>query len=254
MKFDDLDSNMRRFETAQDYCVLPGIYMVARIDGRSFTRLTKEVLKLEAPYDVRFRDMMAATVEHLMNSGFQVVYGYTQSDEISLLFALEESLFDRKLRKYESVLAGEASACFALKAGVVASFDCRISQLPNAELVEEYFAWRQEDAARNALNSHCYWTLRKEGKPAAQATEALVSLSVAQKNELLFQRGINFNKVPVWQRRGLGFWWENYEKDGLNPKTGQKVKAIRRRVKVELELPMKEVYRELVKSKMVTVK
>jgi tRNA(His) 5'-end guanylyltransferase len=209
--------------------------------------LTKEVLKLEAPYDVRFRDMMAATVEHLMNVGFQVVYGYTQSDEISLLFALDESLFDRKLRKYESVLAGEASACFALKAGVMASFDCRISQLPNAELVEEYFAWRQEDAARNALNSYCYWTLRKEGKPAKQATNALLSLSVAQKNELLFLRGINFNKVPSWQKRGLGFWWETYEKDGLNPKTGQKTNAIRRRVKVELELPMKEAYRELVK-------
>src|SRR5688500_14803201 len=43
MKFDDLDAKMRRFETAHDHCVLPGIFMVARIDGRGFTRLTKEV-------------------------------------------------------------------------------------------------------------------------------------------------------------------------------------------------------------------
>jgi len=42
MKFDDLDARMRVFETAHDYLVLPGIYMVARIDGRNFTRLTKE--------------------------------------------------------------------------------------------------------------------------------------------------------------------------------------------------------------------
>lgn len=43
MSFDELDAGIRVFETAHDYSVLPGIYMVARIDGRNFTRLTKEV-------------------------------------------------------------------------------------------------------------------------------------------------------------------------------------------------------------------
>ncbi len=56
MKFDDLDQKMRQFETAHDQCVLPGIFMVARIDGRGFTRLTKEVHSFEAPFDVRLRD------------------------------------------------------------------------------------------------------------------------------------------------------------------------------------------------------
>jgi len=51
MKFDDLDKKIRIFELAHDHCVLPGIYIVARIDGRCFTRLTKEVHKFEAPYD-----------------------------------------------------------------------------------------------------------------------------------------------------------------------------------------------------------
>src|SRR5215475_14364725 len=111
MKFDDLDKKMRQFETSHDFCVLPGIFMVARIDGRSFTRLTKEVHRFEAPFDERFRDMMLATAEHLMaGCGFDVTYGYTQSDEISLLFAPDESAFGRKLRKLHSVLAGEASA------------------------------------------------------------------------------------------------------------------------------------------------
>lgn len=67
MKFDDLDARMRKFETAHDHCVLPGLFMVARVDGRSFTRLTREVHRFEAPYDVRFRDHMVTTVEHLMN-------------------------------------------------------------------------------------------------------------------------------------------------------------------------------------------
>src|ERR1700752_1801899 len=164
MKFDDLDARMRRFETAHDHCVLPGLFMVARIDGRSFTRLTREVHKFEAPYDACFRDHMIATVEHLMTCGFRVVYGFTQSDEISLLFHRDEDAFERKLRKFDSLLAGEASACFSLCLGGIAAFDCRISQLPSEQHVLDYFVWRQEDATRNALNSHCYWQLRKEGR------------------------------------------------------------------------------------------
>ena len=127
MKFDDLDARMRLFETAYDLCVLPGIYMVARIDGRNFTRLTKETLCFESPYDSRFRDHMISTTEHLMNCGFRVTYGYTQSDEISLLFHSEENAFSRKVRKYDSILAGEASSKFSLLLNHHAAFDCRIS-------------------------------------------------------------------------------------------------------------------------------
>lgn len=114
MKFDDLDKKMRVYETAHDHCALPDLYLVARIDGRGFTRLTKEVHKFDAPYDERFRDLMVDTVEHLMTCGFNVVFGYTQSDEISLLFDPRENAFGRKLRKFNSVLAGEASAKFSV--------------------------------------------------------------------------------------------------------------------------------------------
>jgi tRNA(His) 5'-end guanylyltransferase len=50
VKFDELDARMRVFETANDRCVLPGMYMVARLDGRGFTRLTKEVHAFNAPF------------------------------------------------------------------------------------------------------------------------------------------------------------------------------------------------------------
>ena len=197
MKFDDLDARMRIFETAHDHCVLPGMFMVARIDGRGFTRLTKDVHKFDAPYDERFRDYMAATTEHLMNCGFRVVYGYTQSDEISLVLHREEDAFSRKLRKLNSILAGEASAKFSLLLGYIGVLDCRICQLPNLSLVVDYLRWRSEDAHRNALNAHCYWTLREQGETVQAATNRLSGLSVAQKNELLFQKkGVNFNDLP----------------------------------------------------------
>lgn len=243
MKFDDLDQKMRVFETASDQCVLPGLHMVARVDGRSFTRLTKEVHKFEAPFDSRFRDLMVDTAEHLMaGCGFNMIYGYTESDEISLLFGLDENSFGRKLRKLISVLAGEASAKFSLLLGAVACFDCRISQLPSVELVVDYFRWRYEDAHRNALNAHCYWLLRKQGKNVGEATATLKGMSVAAKNELLFQNGVNFNDLPLWQRRGVGLYWEEYDRPAENPVTGEKVSARRRRLRRDLELPMKDEY------------
>ena len=248
MKFDDLDSKMRMYETAHDYCVVPGVYMVARIDGRGFTKLTKEIHQFESPYDIRFRDYMVKTTEHLMNCGFRVIYGYTQSDEISLLFHLDEGAFGRKTRKFNSILAGEASAKFSVLLGDVACFDCRISELPNIKTVVDYFRWRNEDAHRNALNAHCYWMLRKKGSSVQEATNFLSGMPISEKNELLFQNGINFNDVPNWQKRGVGLYWESYEKPCINPKTGSEVTAQRRRLKVEYELPMKEEYSDFIQK------
>lgn len=242
MDFDTFDKRMRVFETAHDYCVLPETYMIARLDGRSFTRLTKEVCRFESPYDERFRDHITNTVMHLMQCGFNIIYGYTQSDEISLLFHLNEQAFGRKLRKYNSILAGEASARFSLLVEEIATFDCRISQLPKMELVVDYFQWRQADAHRNALNAHCYWLLRKQGLSGRQATNTLIGMPVSAKNELLFQDGINFNDLPNWQKRGVGLYWATYLKSGHNPITGQEVLAQRRRIKCDLELPMKDEY------------
>jgi tRNA(His) 5'-end guanylyltransferase len=249
MKYDDLDEKMRVFETAHDLCVLPGLYVVARLDGRGFTRLTKEVHPFEAPFDARFRDLLVGTAEHLMSGcGFRVLYGYTESDEISLLFAREENSFGRKLRKWNSVLAGEASAKFSLSLGAVAAFDCRISQLPSAELVVDYFRWRNEDAHRNALNAHCYWSLRKQGRGVAEATAVLKGMSVADKNELLFRQGIFFDDLPLWQKRGVGLSWEEYNRPAVNPVTGAQVLARRRRIRRDLELPMKDLYSEFLRK------
>jgi tRNA(His) guanylyltransferase len=243
MTFDELDKKMRVFETLNDPAVLPGVYIVARVDGRGFTKLTKERHAFEAPFDVRFRDHMVATAEHLMtNCGFRVVYGYTQSDEISLLMHRDEDLFGRKVRKYNSILAGEASAKFSLLLGDLAAFDCRVCQLPNRDLVRDYFRWRNEDAHRNALGAHCYWMLRKSGAGMNEATDRLLGMSTAEKNELLFQGGVNFNDLPDWQKRGTGLYWETYEKPATNPKTGQAVTATRRRLKHDFDLPMREAY------------
>src|SRR5688572_10241150 len=103
MKFDAFDAQMRVYETAADQFVPPGIFIVARLDGRGFTKLTKETLDLEKPFSIKFRDAMIETVKHLMNCGINMIYGYTQSDEISLLLHKNDQSFNRKHRKLLSV-------------------------------------------------------------------------------------------------------------------------------------------------------
>ena len=133
-----------------------------------------------------------------------------------------------------------------LALGRVATFDCRMVPLPTIERVQDYFRWRQEDANKNALNSHCYWMLRKEGQSVHEATKELEGKGVSFKNELLFTRGINYDKLPSWQKRGIGMWNEQYEKEGYNPMTKETVAAVRSRIHVEYELPLGDAYAEMV--------
>ncbi len=248
MNFDELDKQMRVYEESLDQVLLPELYLVARLDGNRFTRLTKEVCQFEAPFDERFRNMMVHTVRALMDYGFRVIYGFTESDEISLLFHPAENTFGRKVRKYNSILAGVASAAFSLELGQSAVFDCRMVPLPTVERVRDYFLWRQEDAHRNALNTHCYWLLLKHGVSKQAATSQLEGQSTAYKNELLFQNGINFDKLPAWQKRGIGLYWMTEEKIGFNPVTGRQTTALRRRLTEDYELPLREAYANMVEG------
>ena len=77
----------------------------------------------------------------------------------------------------------------------------------------------------------------------AEATQALHRRSIAAKNELLFQNGINYNDLPGWQRRGSAVFWETYGKHSVNPLTAEKVVAQRRRLGRSLELPIRAAYR-----------
>lgn len=242
MTFDELDQRMRGFETSHDRRVPPAVWMVARLDGRSFTRLTKNVCDFDRPFDERFRDAMVATAGHLMSCGPRVVYGYTESDEISLLLHPDDGTFDRKTRKLNSVLAGEASALFSRRLDLHASFDCRISELPGQREVVDYFRWRAEDAFRNALNAHVYWKLRERGERPRAAQRAIDGRSHEEKVAMLTHMGVTFADVPQWQRRGVGLVWESYEKEAINPLTGETVWARRQRVRADLSLPSGDSY------------
>jgi tRNA(His) 5'-end guanylyltransferase len=237
MRFDDLDRIMRTYEESLDQYIEPEKFIIARLDGRSFTKLTKETCDFKKPFDADFRDLMVGTVMHLMKDcGFSIVRGFTESDEISLLLASDSNQFNRKVRKLNSILAGEASAYFSLHLGIPACFDCRIIPLPDQERVDDYFSWRQEDANRNALNSWCYWTLRDNGYNAADAQSLIKGKSIEDKKELLSQYGIDYDTLPAWQRKGVNVTWQEVEKDGWNPQTQTSTVTTRRELRHDLKL------------------
>lgn len=246
MRFDDFDKQMRVYEESLDQVILPDMYIVARLDGRSFTKFTKKY-GFEKPFDEKFRDMMVATTKDLIeNSGFRIIYGYTESDEISLLFHPDDQTFGRKVRKINTSLAGQASAFLSLLVKEPVTFDCRVIPLPNLDRVADYFAWRQEDSHRNSLNGWCYWTLRKEGFSKRKATSMLEKKGVSDKNEILFKRGINYNDLPNWQKRGIGLYYMDQIVTGYNPIKKENVKAIRRRLFENLDLQIGDKYREFI--------
>ena len=246
MNNDTFEAKMRSLEYFHNLKLLSETYTVIRVDGRSFSNFTSSD-KFDKPFDLTFHSWMVETTKALVNE-LGGIYGYTESDEISILFPPDWDLFNRSVEKLVSISASIASSTFTHLSSSIVSFDSRIISLVNKSQVIDYFLWRQADATRCALNGYSYWTLRSLGHSARKATIILDEKTREFKNELLFENGINFNEVPPWQRRGTGIYWETYEKKGYNPLTKEEVLTTRRRLLVDEDLPMKDEYSKFIES------
>lgn len=234
MKNHKFAAQMRAGERFHALTIPADAWAIVRVDGRNFSRLTEEhFLK---PFDALFKDYMVQTARVLLEElGGELAY--LESDEISVLLAPNWAQFGREVEKTVSLSAAIATAAFCLSWGKTAHFDSRIWVGETREAVEDYFRWRQSDAARCALNGWCYWTLRQNGFSARDATQEMDGTTPDEKRAILARYEKDFSHAPLWQTRGIGFWWENYEKSGFDLQTKEPVVALRRRVKVEEELP-----------------
>ncbi|SDZ15835.1 tRNA(His) guanylyltransferase Thg1 family protein [Nitrosomonas sp. Nm33] len=241
MKAQELEKRMRKYESFRSVLIRSDAWTVIRLDGRSFTQFTAR--RFRKPYDERLRDFMIEAPSALMQD-FQAIYCYTFSDEISAVFAPGWGLFNWRHEKLVSLSAGLVSSVFTHACGEPAHFDSRIWQCKQRDEVIDYFCWRQWDAARCALHGWCYWTLRQAGLSSETVVGMLDGKNRGEQKALLNQYDIDFDKVPSWQRHGVGLSWESYTKSGYDPIKAQAVEAERRRIKIQLQLASGKAYHE----------
>lgn len=217
MKNDALGDRMKEFYEDRTRIKLPRrTFTIIRIDGKAFHTYTKG---LERPFDQGLIEDMNATTAYLCKNIQGAKFGYVQSDEISLVLTDFDDLgthawFDNNLQKMVSVAASMATSEFNrlrlirkcmggdiegyvdaidLSEFKMAEFDARAFQIPFIDEVENYFIWRQQDAVRNSISSVAQ---------SLYSTKELHGAKTDQMQEMIFQKGINWNDYDFRKKRG----------------------------------------------------
>lgn len=199
---DILGDRMKGYENATcGIRLLPRIPVIARLDGKGFSKFTKG---LKRPYDERLANLMIETTKYLVKET-NANCGYHQSDEITLVWYSEtyesKIYFDGRLFKMISDLAAMASVFFNRelpnylpeKTHLMPRFDCRVFNVPTADEAANTFLWRELDATKNSISmaaQHYY------------SHKELHAKNSSQKQEMLFQKGVNWNDYPAFFKRG----------------------------------------------------
>ena len=205
-----------------------------RIDGKAFHTFTKGFNK---PFDKVLMRAMQRTTAYLCKNIQGCVFGYTQSDEISLILIDYKKLnssawFDYQVQKMCSVAASMATMAFnkyfeeevsswwreysldpeefekmsslekvysnAIYKGAL--FDARCFNIPKEE-VGNLIYWRQLDAMRNSINMVAQSVFSHKSLQGLSCNDML--------NKLLEEKGINWNDLPTECKHGTAVYYEN---------------------------------------------
>lgn len=195
-----IGDRIKLYEGRTNLRLLPSIPIVARIDGRSFSKFTQGLAR---PYDIRLSKLMVNTTQYLVKET-NARCGYTQSDEITLVW-LEDDIkqhrfFAGKLLKMTSVVASMATAFFNKhltsipeKQHLMPVFDNRVFEVPSEEEAVNCFVWREMDAVRNSI----------QGAARTHFShKQCLDKNGSELQEMLFQKGVNWNDYPEFFKRG----------------------------------------------------
>lgn len=210
----------KNYEERFKYSLMRRTPVIIRIDGKAFHTFTKDFQK---PFDIIFDNAMQNTLKKLCQEIQGCKFGYTQSDEISLLLIDYNKLktsawFDNEIQKICSVSASMATLYFNnyfsnaitifeghtlpqdygwslyqahCKAEIKgAMFDARCFNIPKEE-VTNYFYWRQMDAIKNGIQTiaRCIFTEKE-----------LYKKSCDDITKMLIEKDINVND---WNINGI---------------------------------------------------
>jgi tRNA(His) 5'-end guanylyltransferase len=210
---DDLGTRMKeQYENRTRYMLPRRTYTIIRLDGKAFHTFTRG---MKRPYDQGLMTTMDLTAKRLCQEIQGAKMAYTQSDEISILLTDFEKIttdawFDGNIQKIVSVSASMASGFFneylkvyTTKVGV-AVFDSRVFTIPDSIEVENYFIWRQKDAVRNSIAMTAQ---------SLYSHKELNGKSSREQQEMIFQKGQNWNDMPEGFKRGRTLVYDCIKED-----------------------------------------
>lgn len=239
----NLAKRMKQYESVTKSTLVRRMPVIIRLDGRSFHTFTKG---FKRPFDDVLIKTMQETMKYLCENIQGCVLGYTQSDEITLVLVDYKNLdsqswFDNEVQKICSITASMATMAFnktfftnsmeyikvlpletdqekeyyRLMCGVYskaddkgAMFDARCFNIPKEEVTNNIY-WRQLDATRNSI--------QMVGQTNFSHKE-LQNKSCNQIQDMLFtQKGINWNDISTYLKRGSCCIRENYIFENSNP-------------------------------------
>ncbi len=229
---DELGSRMKNYyESIPKTRLMRRTPVAIRIDGKAFHTFARGFVK---PFDEVLGNAMVRTMEYLCKNIQGCVFGYTQSDEITLLLIDYQTFetnawFDYEVQKICSIAASMATVAFnkyfyseALKwydktiadnvfqeqenvklmktyqnaAEKGAMFDARCFNIPKEEACNLVY-WRQLDATRNSI--------QMVGQANFSHKELQgCSCNVIQ-DMLHEEKGINWNDFPTRWKRGVAW-------------------------------------------------
>lgn len=222
MSNDSLGDRMKSYEHCYRLFVPKKSFIAVRLDGKSFHSYTKG---LPRPFDKALMDDMDETTKYLCENVACCKVGYVQSDEITLILTEgqepgSEPWFGNNLQKICSITASMATAKFnqlrmkrhyaepavyvdsiddawdEVEKVKLAHFDSRVFVLPTATEVKNCLTWRSNDATRNSI--------QMVGQSLYSHKE-LHGVSCDKLQELIFQKGINWNGYSYREKRGGTF-------------------------------------------------
>ena len=232
---DDLGTRMKEFyEQVPKTRLVRRMPVAIRIDGKAFHTFTKGFRK---PFDYILIKTMQETTKYLCENIQGCVFGFTQSDEITLILVDYQKLtssawFDYEVQKLCSISASMATMAFnkffynmvmeetaggEFTEGIAgihlnaaekgAMFDARCFNIPKEEVTNLVY-WRQLDATRNSI--------QMVGQ-ANFSHKELQNKSCNDIQDMLHeQKGINWNDYPTVCKRGTAVIKVEMESERIN--------------------------------------
>ncbi|OKP06280.1 tRNA(His) guanylyltransferase [Penicillium subrubescens] len=194
---------MRRFEYVKDFeqpdVLLPNTWIVVRIDGRGFHKLSDHYAFVK-PNDRRALDLMNAAAVEVMKDLPDLCIAYGVSDEYRKLVTTIVSTFTAYYIHLWSIYFPSTP----LQPPNLPSFDGRAVIYPSSRILRDYMSWRQVDCHINNLYNTTFWTMVLQGGMSnTDAEQELKGTVSADKNEILFKRfGINYNNEEEIYKKG----------------------------------------------------